>query len=153
MQINNIVMCASQLIPVISHNLDCQYLNPKGKCNHAQFKFTVSAGAQNFYAMHEDSDLVEIKPRLRFRNTLTGSEVTLVVSPCQTLAEIIHEKLLMYNLNALAYTYEFCGQKLDINAKLSDSELGIDDQLELQSLGVDTTPYIPTIYLVFREDI
>ena len=84
-----------------------------------------------------------------FKNMLLDSEVRVFVDPECTLRAVIQCHLLKENVDAFLYSYMHAGKLLELSAKLLDLDLGIQDQVALERLGVDTSAYVPIILMVF----
>uniref|UniRef100_UPI0037E71C49 cytochrome b5 domain-containing protein 1 n=1 Tax=Semicossyphus pulcher TaxID=241346 RepID=UPI0037E71C49 len=96
--------------------------------------------------------LLSAKTRwIRVVNTLTSQEQKLQVCSEETLAEIL-QRYLRYNAHACSYTWKHGRATLDMSRTLSENNV-LDEDHELQQLGLDPDLFSPAILLHFNDDL
>lgn len=134
-----------------------QYYTPHGRFIHIPPSHPSSNWAVDFGKVWWKNPIYELgilskKTRnIRIVNTLTSKENTIEVCAEETLDQIL-ERYLPYNFHAGSYTWKYNGKVLDMSATLEDNGV-IDDDEDLDSLGMDTEQWLPAIHLYFNDDL
>ncbi|CBY09436.1 unnamed protein product [Oikopleura dioica] len=92
------------------------------------------------------------KPRkLRIVNTLTSQQHIIEVCSEETMLEIL-ARYICYNSHAESYTWKYKGDELDKTKTLEENGI-LDEDFELEELGMDPEQWIPAIHIYFNDDL
>jgi hypothetical protein len=93
--------------------------------------------------------------RVRIVNMLSGAEDLLNTCAEETVQDIV-ERYLEYNAHAESYTWKALKDgnfvSLQMDKTLTENEV-VDEQAELDRLGIDQDAFIPRIHLYFNDDL